>query len=99
VGINSINENKTENNLFKIYPNPTTNFAVIEYELLQKSIVSLEIYNLLGKKIISINEGQKETGIYKQSLNFENLEVAEGLYLIMLSVDDKISSQKILYQK
>jgi peroxiredoxin len=72
-----------------VYPNPATEYATIAYKLDDRSMINIEVYNILGDLIKTvtpgfINAGQKET-----HLNVRDL--APGNYFIKLTVDENLS--------
>ncbi|NJN50116.1 MAG: T9SS type A sorting domain-containing protein [Polaribacter sp.] len=77
-----------ETTLFNInlYPNPTTNSFKIAAD---KNIDSIEIYNLLGKKVTPRN-----INLSSKTIDVSNL--SNGLYLINIKIDNKIISKKII---
>lgn len=76
---NGIAETKTENTLEKIqiYPNPVTNGKIyINSE--QNSTKTIELYDMLGKKIL-----HTEMNGYQKELNVTNLKA--GVYILKIS--------------
>lgn len=76
----------------RLYPNPTTGTLNIELENEKTSEVTLEIYNLLGKKVYNQTITQK-------SINLNHLN--NGVYFIQLTDINKkhIVPQKLMLQK
>ena len=72
----------------KIYPNPVTNNLYIECE---NDIKSIEIYDALGRKIIS-----KEDHSDKTSIDFSNL--GNGVYILKLRVAEGTGEFKVIKQ-
>jgi arabinogalactan endo-1,4-beta-galactosidase len=64
------------NQLFNVYPNPSTN--VITIKALKKSLTSVKIFDILGKEIKSINA----EGIFK-SIDVSNLK--KGIYTLKIN--------------
>lgn len=75
-----------------IYPNPNNGNFTIEIDN-PKNDLSVEIYNLLGKKIKTL-----ET-VPSKSFYSVNMDVAAGMYLIRVKNDGDIHNQKILITK
>jgi hypothetical protein len=88
--------------LKKPYPNPfnpNTNFII---EVLNTSSVKIDIYNLIGKKVRSINKGVLDPGRHKLVWNAANdngKTVESGIYLYELFIDNKVKTGKLLYIK
>lgn len=60
------------------YPNPFTTITQIEYSLAEQSKVILNIHNILGEKVLTLVNKNKDKGIYKTS--FDGSQFAPGLY-------------------
>ena len=75
---------------FNMFPNPTDNELVVEAE---ESIERVEIYNLLGERMMEFRYGQDASN--KINLSVGNLD--QGMYLISLFFDnEKQSVQKFI---
>jgi hypothetical protein len=74
------------------YPNPFNPVTNISFALPGKSNVSLEIYNLVGQKVMTLVQGSLEEGTYNYSVDASNL--SSGIYIYSLSTisDNGISS-------
>ncbi len=81
-----------------VYPNPTTDDAKIKYTLTEKvNNVTLSLYDITGKQIISQNIGSRLEG--------ENIEVIQcsslknGLYFITIKGGNQIYTSKLVVSK
>ena len=84
-------------NLFNInvVSNPFQNNAILKFELFKNAqIVNLDIYDLMGRKIKNvINNENKMNGVHELTLTLDNLN---GMFIVKLSVDDIVSTYKII---
>jgi hypothetical protein len=67
--------------LLQNYPNPFNPSTVISYRLPDvgtRFIVSLKVYDILGREVVTLVEGQKEAGYY--TVRFDGLRFASGVY-------------------
>ncbi len=74
------------------YPNPFNPATQIQYHLAQAGEVKLEIYNLLGKKVITLVNEKQSAGAYSLSWKGNDQagnHVASGVYLYRLAVKGK----------
>lgn len=82
--------------IYNIYPNPTFDFNLtIEFEIKDKSQLSIDLYDLNGKKINNIFHSKEILkGHYFKNINLQNL--AEGVYFISFKTDRTEKSEKII---
>jgi len=83
--------------LIQNYPNPFNMNTQISFVLEQKSDVTLEIFDLLGRKVASVFSGTADAG--KTTINWDsrsddNEELASGIYYYKVSISDKRSITK-----
>jgi hypothetical protein len=93
-----INENKNADNLMTAYPNPYAFNTSIKINVTEKSDILLEVYNVLGEKIQTLDKGQKQTGSYTYSFNAKSLNYSSGIYIVKLTVGNKTNVLKIIEQ-
>ncbi len=84
-------------NAITIYPNPLTNNATLKIALQEKTNIKLNLYNLMGKKVMEKNYGNFEAGIYELPLNVE--KISAGNYFINLNLNASSIHQKIMILK
>ncbi|MBW8049551.1 MAG: PKD domain-containing protein [Cytophagales bacterium] len=93
--LTSVQENLNDHTI-KIYPNPYKDFTNIEFTLKETSSVSLEVYNILGAKINTIENSKKQPGHHNYKFSVKDLGYPAGLYLIKLNIDLNSYSLRIL---
>lgn len=76
------------------YPNPFSKTTTIVYSTEQNSTIELNVIDLLGKKIALLDSGNKTDGNHTIQWNAEN--VAPGIYLLQLKVNNEISTKKLI---
>jgi len=79
---------------FNIFPNPTTEEAIVRYSVTKTTKVELEIINESGKVIEKISLGKKAKGDYEYQLNLTTKE--NGIYILHVHTDKGNSSKKII---
>jgi hypothetical protein len=88
LGITSINDLTIQPGLFKLeqnFPNPFNPSTEISYSIATTSLVTLEIYNLLGQKIKSLTQALQKPGQYTFGVNLSgNEKIASGVYFYRL---------------
>ncbi|MDP8239900.1 MAG: T9SS type A sorting domain-containing protein [Candidatus Hatepunaea meridiana] len=73
-----------EYNLAHIYPNPFNSLTTIRYELPEKSLVSIKILDVSGRKIETIIENQHEAGYHHTIWN--GSKYPSGVYFCWMEV-------------
>ena len=92
-----IKESTKANTLLENYPNPFNGSTTINYTISKDATVELIIVDLLGNKIAAVENGNKSAGKYSTVWNAEN--VLNGMYLLQLTVNNQISTKKIIVTK
>jgi uncharacterized protein (TIGR02145 family) len=84
--------------LFQNYPNPFNPSTVICYELSQPCRVTIDIYNVLGQKIITLlNDFQSSSGqVVWYATDANNQGVPAGLYIYSMKAGDVRINRKML---
>jgi hypothetical protein len=70
----------------QVYPNPARTSLKVEYTLREESTVSIDLFDLSGKRISNLESQRKPAGHYKQSFD---LNASRGLYLLKVIKDGK----------
>jgi hypothetical protein len=79
------------------YPNPFNPSTTIEYQIPKDGMVSLKIYDMLGKEIKTIISNYQSAGKYE--INFNAGDLPSGIYLCMLKTDEYFTAKKMLMIK
>lgn len=88
--------------LLQNYPNPFNPETVIRYQLPVVSDVTLEIYNLLGKKIATLVNARQNAGQYRVAWDGRDAAgtpVAAGIYLYRLRAGNVLQTRKMILVK
>ncbi|CAN5310042.1 hypothetical protein BH10BAC1_BH10BAC1_01640 [soil metagenome] len=80
-----------------IFPNPTNDELNISYSLNQSQTVLIELLNVLGEKVILLNQKQI-AGERTFNLHLSELSLNAGVYFVRLSVEGNSYIQKIVKQ-
>ena len=88
--------NQLANNV-TVYPNPISNSAIVNFNLVESNEVSIEVVNALGQLVSTANLGTLSVGDQTYSLDASNLN--NGLYFINIRVGNSISVKKVSVSK
>ncbi|HAY34285.1 MAG TPA: T9SS type A sorting domain-containing protein [Ignavibacteria bacterium] len=83
--------------LFQNYPNPFNNKTIIKLEIIKMGNYEIEIFNIAGKKIETIFNGELNTGQYE--IIFNAKELSSGIYFYRLSGNNISETKKLLLIK
>lgn len=75
------------------YPNPFSEYTIIDFSLPEKAEVSLIIYNSLGAEVIRVVDENLEKGKHRYELNTTDLP--HGLYHCTLKTDSQVKTLKM----
>ncbi len=79
------------------YPNPFNSTTLISYSVPVASHISLNLYNLAGREIRTLVEGNQKAGSHFVTLNADKL--ASGMYFARMEAGGKLFTRKILLIK
>ena len=74
------------------FPNPFNPSTKIEFFLKQSGKVKLDVYNLIGQKVAELINEELLAGFH--NVNFNASDLASGIYIYQLKVDNKFNSAK-----
>lgn len=82
------------------YPNPFRNFTTISYQLNARQNLSLEIFDINGKRVKVLYDGVQPSGNYNIQWNGRSAsgsKVASGIYVARLTSASGVATVKIVY--
>ncbi|MBN2601183.1 MAG: PQQ-binding-like beta-propeller repeat protein, partial [Candidatus Marinimicrobia bacterium] len=88
--------------LLPAYPNPFNNQTIVRYTVKNSQDVTIQVYNLLGKKVNIFRNKHDHPGEYHWIWNGTDRsgkELSSGLYIVRMNSDKYSGSQKVLFLK
>lgn len=88
--------------VFNAYPNPFALLQTMSFELNKTSVVTIDIYDILGRRVNTIANGEYGKGINYLSWDGKNTNgkrAANGVYLIHSVIGSKVESKKVILLK
>ncbi|MBD3402325.1 T9SS type A sorting domain-containing protein, partial [candidate division GN15 bacterium] len=83
--------------LHQNYPNPFNPGTEISFSLPEASDVTLEVYNVLGRRVESLIDDRLESG--RHSVSWDASSAASGVYLYRLTAGDRTETRKMMLLK
>ncbi len=96
----SLNNNSEDIITLKIsqnYPNPFNPTTTIQYSIPSKNIVTLKVYDILGKEVANLVNEYKNAGNYE--INFDGSNLSSGTYFYQLKTGEFSETKKLLLLK
>ena len=87
----------TEFLLSQNYPNPFNPSTTIYYQIPQLEFVTLKVYDILGREIVTLVNEEKPSGEYEVEFNGNNLP--SGVYFYQLKAGSLIETKKMVLLK
>ncbi len=78
-------------------PNPSKNYTLLEYDLLQNSNVRIEIFDIVGRQLRALVDENQLKGYYIYNLQEKQL-LNKGIYFVKLTINEKVVTKKLLVQ-
>ena len=83
--------------LIQNYPNPFNPTTTISYQISQRGLVTLKVYDVLGKDVVTLVNNEKPAGNYE--VEFDASELPSGVYFYQLKAGSFIKTNKMIYLK
>lgn len=83
-----------ETRLMQNYPNPFNPATTVQFQIGGRTVVSVRVYDLLGRQVESLAEGAMEPGVYE--VPFDAGHLASGLYIMRLTAGATVDVRKML---
>jgi hypothetical protein len=84
-------------NLSQNYPNPFNPATSIKFSIAEKGNVTLNVFDVNGRKVAELFNGQKESGNY--IINFDASKLSSGVYFYQLRSAGFFQSRKMILMK
>lgn len=95
--VNSGNLIVEEYQLTQNYPNPFNPQTTINYQLPKDGLVTLKVYDALGKEVAELVNGYKSSGSY--NVTFDGSNLASGIYFYKITSGKFTSTKKLMLMK
>jgi TRAP-type uncharacterized transport system substrate-binding protein len=79
-----------------IFPNPAYDVINIQYELKTSSELHITLFDLSGKRVVTLFNGKQTQG--NQELILNTSELNKGIYLLQMNVGNEILTRKVIIQ-
>lgn len=87
-------DNLKQEMAFNVYPNPMEGTAYAQFELKQSQNIEINICDVTGKKITTIQQGEMQAGMHSLAINRSDLKA--GIYLINVTTQNGTFAHKLV---
>jgi len=88
-----------EYSLSQNYPNPFNPSTVINYSIPQNSLVTLKVYDMSGKEVAVLVNGQTAPGNYSVNFNANAYNLSSGIYFYKIVAGNFVNVKKLVLIK
>lgn len=81
---------------YTVNPNPFTDRIEVSYNLPEATTVSVELYNSVGAKLVSLVDKQTQSGYVTLSENIAKYTPNQDIYILKLTFGDKVYTEKLI---
>ncbi len=82
-----------ESNL-RVYPNPASSTTTLDYALTDASNVTLQVYDMNGRLLSSLDKGRQSSGQHSLQMNVQNMK--SGVYMIRIITNKSTNTAKLI---
>ncbi len=79
------------------YPNPFNPTTTINYQLPENGFVTIKVYDMLGKEVATLVDGNRTAGYH--NVTFDASRLTSGIYICTITANNFIQSKKMLLMK
>lgn len=98
-GVLNIDESIIDGANVSIFPNPTNQTSTLYYHLNKKGNVKIELVDVLGKKIMEVENGNQVEGDYSVEISKSELNLLNGIYFVKFTIDNATITKKLIITK
>jgi hypothetical protein len=80
--------------LYDAYPNPLSVAATVDFSLPHATVVTLTVYDLLGRAVATLADGPYEAGRHSATLSGSAL--SDGVYFVRMTADGFAETKKVV---
>ncbi len=92
-----VKEKPTTFELAQNYPNPFNPATTINYQLPTNTLVTLKVYDVIGREVATLVNARQEAGRY--TVNFNASTLASGVYFYRLQAGSFVETKKMMLVK
>jgi hypothetical protein len=80
--------------LLQNFPNPFNPSTTIRYKILSRSLVTLTVFDLLGREVATLVDGMQDPG--EKTATFDGSALVSGVYFYRLKVGEFVETRRLV---
>lgn len=86
---------------FEVFPNPASDYILLNYELAEASDIKVSIYNSLGSKLADVSSisGNRTAGTYTDRIDIDALGLTSGVHLVEVLANNDKATFRVMVAK
>ncbi|KAF0152389.1 MAG: hypothetical protein FD143_1027 [Ignavibacteria bacterium] len=81
------------------YPNPFNPTTTISYQLPKDGMVTIKVYDILGKEVATLVNEPQQSGTYNSQFSIRNSQLSSGVYIATIQANNFVKSIKLVLAK
>ena len=82
-----------------LFPQPATDRISANYNLAKNEFVAFEVLNLLGARMVTINDGQGASGKNTFNIDLSKYNLPNGIYILKLKTNSQIAVKQFIIKR
>lgn len=92
---NAVKNYNSSNLTFTVYPNPSSGNTTINYSLIEKSRITIDLFNVVGEKITRLVNSPMPAGNHSASFDLKQIGVKPGSYFIKITGENESKTVRL----
>ncbi|MCD6013668.1 MAG: hypothetical protein K0Q79_3530 [Flavipsychrobacter sp.] len=93
-----VQQPKIEGMNLSVFPNPAKDNISVSYSLAGTTDVMIDVYNIIGAKVLSVSKNNQPGGNHSELINFNN-KLSSGIYFVKVNTEGSSSTLKFVVDK
>ena len=94
VGVEDETHEAPVSRIGELYPNPTTSSATLRIDVAEPALVSVGVYDVIGRLVVEVADGHFASGVHTLSVDTRSL--ASGLYFVTVQTGNDQRTLKLI---
>lgn len=88
-----------DNMQISVFPNPFVESATISYNLTKDSKVNVEVYDMTGRNVSNLYQGNQKAGNYTVNFDAKSSGFMSGIFIVKMTINGDVFSRQIVQMR